>query len=193
MTTDRLARIITEVCAPWITISLTLLVSGVAVGHTGLGIAAALLLGPGPIVGFILAHYTGHMTSGHHVTDRGERNIAFGIFGIGLIGVLVLFTFFDAGRVLWLILLSSVIVVLVLAGLTLLGGHKPSLHVASWVGGCGCCAVLASPWFALLLLLTPAVAWARVQISHHTVRQTIAGGIVGTLGPILLAIALAVF
>lgn len=189
MTADRLARVLTEACAPWVSIAAAVLVTGAAAGRPGPGAAAAVLLGPLPLAGLALAGRAGRIRSGRHVTDRGERGIAFAIFGAGLAATAAVFAAAGAGGPLWPLLAAGAATAAVAGAITVLGGRKPSLHLASWVAAWCCCAVAAGAWFAAPLALAPPLAWARVRLAHHTVRQTLAGAVLGLIAPAALLLA----
>ncbi len=171
------ARIITEICAPWVTNVALFVILGLALGAPWPGITAALLTGPVPMLAILWLIRRGRVGN-HHVTTRTQRGRVFALI-LGLLGLLaVLLTVMATPSDIWVALAAAVVFILLFAVVTV-GGVKISVHVGVWVTHWLYLGVVISPWWALMLLLTPAVAWSRLRLVHHTPTEIIGGLVTG--------------
>ncbi|MFH1085720.1 MAG: DMT family transporter [Chloroflexota bacterium] len=90
---------------------------------------------------------------------------------------LALLLAFDGPRALVVVYLTALVLVVVNVIITL--WWKISQHVASAAASTALLTAALGPWAAPLMLLIPLVAWARIKVGAHTVRQTLAGGLAG--------------
>lgn len=179
----RTARLLTEVLAPAVVISLLLLVVGwhaydSSLAGLGWGMAAALF---GSIIPFavILRGVRSGTLSDRHVGRREQRRTPL-IIGLASVSV----------GIAALVVLGAARELLAALGAVLIGGFvsmavntrwKMSIHtdVAS-----SAVAILAMIYGWVALVATPLVvlvAWSRVRLRDHTIPQTIVGGVLGAL------------
>ncbi|MEV0945092.1 hypothetical protein [Rhodococcus sp. NPDC049939] len=176
--TARLARLLTEIAAPWTVNIASCLILGWSIGHPGWGAFVALFTGVLPmllIVGGIVQQRFGN----HHVTEHSERHgLILAILALVLVALVVQL----------LASAPSQMIALTCAGLATLGAiavwtsivHvKASVHMAVWCGVVAILAVALGPWWWLALALAPAIAWSRIYLGHHTIGQIVVGASTG--------------
>lgn len=180
---DRLARLITEILAPWVIVLLLPLAvawqATYSIGPTLLwGLIVALTSSILPMAVIVWGART-QRWEGHHVRNRHGRLIPFlaliGFTAIGL-GILV------AADAPWPVIaldIAQVTALLVTGAITV--GWKVSMHTAVGGGAVVVLAVTYSPWLWPLMLLVAAIGWSRVHIRDHTAAQTAGGAIIGAL------------
>lgn len=151
------------------------LVLGAGLDAWAAGVSAAVLTGivPRLIIGLLMRQGS---VSHHHVTQREQRKPVFAAILVCLAVTMALFTVLDTPREMWTALGCAVGFIVLFACVTLLVGEKISVHVGLWVTVWSYLAVVLSPWWALGLLGVPVVAWSRLRLGHHTVRE-IGGGL----------------
>lgn len=180
---DRLARVVTELFAPAVLVTVLLVVVGWhAYGYSlvgaAWGLAAALFASVIPFALILRGVRSGTLTD-HHVGRREQRRtpllIALGSVAVGLIGLLA----FGAEREL-LAALAAVFIGLIVS-LAVTRWWKISVHtdVAASV-----VAILVAIFGPIMLVTAPVVlvvGWSRVQLGDHTRAQTVVGAVVGAL------------
>lgn len=184
---DTLARRISDITSPVWVVAVIAVIFGALTGDLVAGIVIGALSGVIPGIAIMVKQRRGSISSGWHVTDRAERAGVFVIILMCLVLLGIFVAVADVPQAVIGLVATEFSVVIFSAVLTLIG-HKPSMHVAVWLGGWAAVAML-QPWFILMVLLTPVVAWARIRIVHHTLRQVLAGAAVAvaTLPVFLLA------
>lgn len=184
---DTLARRISDITSPVWVVAVMAVIFGALTGDLVAGIVIGALSGVIPGIAIMVKQRRGSISSGWHVTDRAERAGVFVIILVCLVLLGIFVAVADVPQAVIGLVAAEFSVVIFSAVLTLIG-HKPSMHVAVWLGGWAAVAML-QPWFILMVLLTPVVAWARIRIAHHTLRQVLAGAAVAvaTLPVFLLA------
>lgn len=184
---DTLARRISDITSPVWVVAVMAVIFGALTGDLVAGIVIGALSGVIPGIAIMVKQRRGSISSGWHVTDRAERAGVFVIILMCLVLLGIFVAVADVPQAVIGLVAAEFSVVIFSAVLTLIG-HKPSMHVAVWLGGWAAVAML-QPWFILMVLLTPVVAWARIRIAHHTLRQVLAGAAVAvaTLPVFLLA------
>ncbi|WP_027019029.1 hypothetical protein [Corynebacterium sputi] len=184
---DTLARRISDITSPVWVVAVMAVIFGALTGDLVVGIVIGALSGVIPGIAIMVKQRRGSISSGWHVTDRAERAGVFVIILMCLVLLGIFVAVADVPQAVIGLVAAEFSVVIFSAVLTLIG-HKPSMHVAVWLGGWAAVAML-QPWFILMVLLTPVVAWARIRIAHHTLRQVLAGAAVAvaTLPVFLLA------
>lgn len=184
---DTLARRISDITSPVWVVAVIAVIFGALTGDLVAGIVIGALSGVIPGIAIMVKQRRGSISSGWHVTDRAERAGVFVIILMCLVLLGIFVAVADVPQAVIGLVAAEFSVVIFSAVLTLIG-HKPSMHVAVWLGGWAAVAML-QPWFILMVLLTPVVAWARIRIAHHTLRQVLAGAAVAvaTLPVFLLA------
>lgn len=175
------ARVITEVFAPTVLISLFLLGSAIArEGWRGLlfGFIAAVFVALGPFLGIVIATRQGKL-SDHHVGNRKQRlPVLIAGLGSAAVGFLVL-SWLSAPRVAVVGLLAAALGMIVVGVVNAF--WKLSVHTA--VAAFVAIAVIGSfGWaWAPLLVLPLAIGWSRVELKDHSLGQVVAGVPAGAL------------
>ena len=184
----KLARIISDLGAPWILNVVLFLALGLGLGAPAAGVSAALLTGVVPRAIIAVLMRRGEV-SHHHVTKREQRKPVFAAILVCLAVAVALLAALPTPREMWIALGAAIGFIVVFACVTLMLRLKISVHVGLWVTVWGYLAVVLSPWWALGLVFAPVVAWSRLKQDHHTPRE-LAGGCVA--GLVVLACALGV-
>ncbi|WP_431921280.1 hypothetical protein [Nonomuraea jabiensis] len=177
----RFARAVTEVFAPqYVGIAMPAVAGLLAEGWAGLawGLLAAAVCAGVPAAVIAVGVRRGRLDS-IHLIERKSRK---GPMLIGLAAVVVgltALTLLDAPRVVVASVAVMLAWVLAMGPITL--GWKISFHTGV---SAGTAVVLAYVLPALPVLLAGAVlvaviGWARVQVSHHTAAQALAGAVMG--------------
>lgn len=172
-------KLITEVCAPWVSNTALFLVLGFGLGAPGPGIVAAFLTGPGPML-VLLARIRRGRVGDHHVTQRSQRAGVF-LMLLGFVAILAaVLGMMETPREMW-VAVAAALGFLVLFALVTSAGVKISLHVGLWVTVWAYLGIVVSPWWALVLVLAPVVAWSRVKLRHHSLPEVAGGAAAGLL------------
>jgi hypothetical protein len=175
-------RIITEVFSPGlVNIGLPLAIGAYA-GSLGWGLVASFTAGIVPYLGILGAMFM-KRASDHHVTSRAQRPAIMAFILSSLIAGIVVQYFGDAPRAVLAMSFSMLATLLVLAIITIVGHWKVSIHSAVVPGAIAMLVLTGGIWWMLALVLTPVVAWARVQVGEHTAHQVWVGALVGLLLP----------
>jgi len=185
-TRQRLARIATEVLAPWVwVLGLPLVVAwkvtGYRFGETVLwglivGVTGSLI----PMAVIVRGAKKGKWDS-HHVTDRAGRLVPFAVcigslaagFGILIAG----------GAPHEMIALAAAELVCLVAALAITFGFKfkISMHAMVAAGAAVMLIRVYGPWLALLFLAVGWVCWSRVELGDHTRAEVTAGTAAGVV------------
>lgn len=167
---------LTEICAPWVVLTVGSVHLGRRVGSTAWGAATAAGLGVLP-QSAIAWRVRRRALSDHHVTRREDRPLVIAGIAVSVATLLAAQHRRGAPDELRRMTRAALIALGVAGAATM--RVKVSFHTAVL---CGAVAVLArelSPRYWRLLTLVPPVAWARVRISHHTPLETAAGAAIG--------------
>jgi membrane-associated phospholipid phosphatase len=179
---QRAARIVTEILAPGVLVSVLLLAVGLhaADGPSGLlwGLLAALFASFTPMAYIVRGVRRGRWTD-HHVTTREHRRtpllvgLASVLIGLGLLVVL------DAPRE----LVALVAAMVAGLGVTVLITHwwKISIHTAVAAGTVVVLTLVFGTWLMVLWAIVAIIAWSRVELRDHTVGQVLGGMPFGAL------------
>ncbi|MCI2417379.1 hypothetical protein MOQ72_08075 [Saccharopolyspora sp. K220] len=180
---DRAARVLTEVCAPWvIVVLLPLAVAWQATHRFGPALGWGLLVSATssvlPMGVIVWGAKTGRWDS-HHVRNRAGRFVPFvALITMSLVG-LGLLVLLGAP---WLLIALDIAMI---ASLFVTGGitvrWKISMHSAVASGAVVILALIYHPACWALMLLVAAISWSRVQINDHTTAQVTWGAVVGAL------------
>jgi membrane-associated phospholipid phosphatase len=185
----RIARLATEILAPWVwvlglplaigwhaTESLTgALLWGLIVGITGSII---------PMIVIVRGARRGKWDS-HHVTNREGRVIPFIACITSLGGGITILLLGDAPREMVALALSMFATLIVSLAITFAlpvngtKGWKISMHAAVAAGSAVILTVAYGPWFVLVAVPVALVAWSRVHLGDHTSAQVTAGALLG--------------
>lgn len=180
---DRAARLLTELLAPSVVV--TLLPLAVAWAATravlptvGWGVLVALTSSILPMAVIIWGARSGRWDS-HHVRNREGRLVPFlvlivlSVVGLGLLIAL---------GAPWPVIALDVIM---LATLFVTGAitvrWKVSMHAAVCAGAAVVLVVTYGPVWWLSLLLVAGVAWSRVRVRDHTPAQVVVGSVLGAV------------
>lgn len=183
-TTHRVARLATEMLAPWVwLVALPLAVAWPATGHQlgatllwGLlvGITASLI----PMAVIVRGARRGKW-EGHHVTNRAGRLIPLatvvGSLGVGLAALLI------GGAPSEMVVLAAVKIATVIISLAITFGlhFKISMHAGVATLATVVLIVTYGPALAALLLLVLWVCWSRVHLHDHTLSEALSGVVLG--------------
>jgi membrane-associated phospholipid phosphatase len=181
--TQSIARLITEIAAPWVwCVSLPYAVGlgGTWSLWTGLGWATLIMIGGAVVpMGLILRGMRkGTVQSGHHLTSRIERYVP-------LIGALISMGIVVAALIIGdapppMVGVAAVMLSTVIVCLAITHWWKISMHTAVGTGATVVLMIFYGWRLGLLWIVVAAVAWSRVQLRHHTPTQVVAGIAVGT-------------
>ncbi|MER7077460.1 hypothetical protein SAMN02982929_06533 [Saccharopolyspora kobensis] len=181
--TDRLARVLTEIFAPWvIVVVLPLAVAWRATESIGPALGWGLLVSVTssilPMGVIVWGARTGRWDS-HHVRDRAGRFVPFvALIVMSLVG-LGLLVLLNAPWLLIALDIAMIVSLLVTGGITV--WWKISMHSAVAAGAVVILAVLFHPVCWALLLVVAAISWSRVHVRDHTAAQVTIGAIVGAI------------
>ena len=175
----RAARILSDVFAPAVSVFLICVLCGV-VGHprpwTGLvwGVVLGTFCAVIPMTAIHIAVHREHLTD-RHVTRREQRWWVFLVcVGSVLCGMITTLLLGAPALLLWIML--TMVAGLIVTGTATLLGPKVSMHAFCLTSLVIVSALLVSPWWLLaLLVLLPAVTFARLKLGHHTLVEVILG------------------
>ncbi|WP_410810502.1 phosphoesterase PA-phosphatase [Micromonospora sp. 067-2] len=179
----RVARLVTEVTAPAVLVSLLI----VAVSwHSAPGAAHGLawgLLATLFVTGIPFAYIVGGVRRGrltdHHIGRREQRRVPL-LVGLGSVAAgLALLAVLDAPRPLLALAVAGLVGLVVAVSVS--HWWKMSIHSAV---AAGTLVILALTYGGRLLVAAPLLAvvgWSRVRLRDHTVPQVLAGGALGAL------------
>lgn len=180
---DRAARLLTELLAPSVVV--TLLPLAVAWAATravlptvGWGVLVALTSSILPMAVIIWGARSGRWDS-HHVRNREGRLVPFLVLIVlSLVGLGLLLALGAP----WPVIALDVIM---LATLFVTGAitvrWKVSMHAAVCAGAAVVLVVTYGPAWWLSLLLVAGVAWSRVRVRDHTPAQVVVGSVLGAV------------
>ncbi|WP_181772820.1 hypothetical protein [Amycolatopsis pittospori] len=181
---QRLARIATEVLAPWVwVLGLPLVVAWKVTGyHFGETVLWGLIVGVTgsliPMAVIVRGAKKGKWDS-HHVTDRAGRLVPFavciGSLGAGF-GILI-----AGGAPHEMIALAAAELVCLVAALAITFGFKFKISMHAMVAaGAGVMLIrVYGPWLAVLFVAVGWVCWSRVELGDHTRAEVTAGTTAG--------------
>ncbi|MEV4342900.1 phosphoesterase PA-phosphatase [Actinoplanes sp. NPDC049596] len=168
-----LARLITEIFAPAVLVTVLLLVVG-----RWWGVPAAVFTAGIPMAYVFRGVRRGDWAD-HHIPERAHRKAPL-LFGVGSVAVgLTALILLGAPRSLLALMIAGV------AGLVVFGAvtafWKMSIHAGVAAGTVAVLVVVYGPWALLGALLLPLIGWSRVRLTAHTPAQVVAGTVVGAL------------
>ncbi|MCM0679040.1 phosphatase PAP2 family protein [Micromonospora phytophila] len=179
----RLARLVTELTAPAVLVSLLTVVvawHSTRGGTTGLiwGLLATLFVSGIPFAYILGGVRRGRLTD-HHVGVREQRRVPL-LFGLCSVAAgLALLAVLGAPRPVLALAAAGVVGLVVAVAVS--HWWKMSIHSAVAAGSV---VVLVLTFGARLLVTAPLLAlvgWSRVRLRDHTVAQVVAGGALGAL------------
>ncbi|MEE2523664.1 phosphatidic acid phosphatase [Pseudarthrobacter sp. J75] len=171
-----------EVFQPPVTVlAMLLLSSAVEPGFpatAGYGAVAGLFVCVLPLVMVLVLVRLGKVTD-HHVSTRSQRPLVLLMAVVSVLaGIAVLLAVGAPRSVLaaMLAVVAGVLMVAVISAFWKISGHAAAVSCAAVV-----VTVILGPAWLPLLLLIPAVGWARVVLRAHTVAQVVAGTLFGAV------------
>ena len=182
-TSDRLARLVTEIFAPavWAAAMPLIVVAGAGVGLLaagGWGLLTVVFSAVIPYGVIWLGVRRGQLTD-HHIGKREQRRkpLVFGLASV-LTGLILLIVLDAPSQLVGLVL---VMLAVLLAATAVNLKWKLSAHTA--VSGASVTVLtLAYGWAPLgAFLLVAAIGWSRVKLRDHTTAQVIAGACLGVI------------
>lgn len=181
---SRMARVATEVLAPWVwVLGLPLVVAWQVTGHRlGPALLWGLLVGVTgsliPMAVIVRGARRGKWDS-HHVTDRAGRLVPFAVCIASVSAGYVVLIAGDAPRE--LIALATAELVCLVSALAITFGlrFKISMHAIVAAGATVMLINVYGPWAALLFLAVGWVCWSRVELGDHTTAQVGTGAALG--------------
>ncbi|GAA2614252.1 hypothetical protein GCM10010399_51370 [Dactylosporangium fulvum] len=184
MTSQRIARALTEIFAPAVLVSVLLVLLGLhsepdrpARGLV-LGVLAALFESVLPFLYILRGVRNGSLTD-HHVGDHKQRRGPL-LVGLGSIAV-------GFAVLLWLGAHRDLIAAVVAGGVGLIVAMavnhwwKMSIHAAVAAGSVVILMLVYGWLLAVTAPLVAAVGWSRVRLKDHTVSQVVVGAVVGAI------------
>ncbi|MBB5850019.1 hypothetical protein ACFQ05_22715 [Amycolatopsis umgeniensis] len=194
-TRHRLARIATEVLAPWVwVLGLPLVIAWQVTGHhLGETVLWGLIVGVTgsliPMAVIVRGARKGKWDS-HHVTDRAGRLVPFAVCIGSLAGGFVILIAGDAPHE--MIALAAAELVCLVAALAITFGmkFKISMHAMVAAGAAVMLIRVYGPWLALVFLGVGWVCWSRVELGDHTKAEVTVGTAAGVIlgGGVYLAL-----
>lgn len=180
---DRWAHALSELLSPVVLAYLTCvwvagattqpLVRGVALGLLVASLCAGL-----PFVLVVLASRR-QLLSGRHVPELRERPAVLTACAASAATGLLLAWWLGAPPEVFALVTATVAGLVVAAVIST--RWKLSIHVAAAAGAVSAVASVVTPWALLGALLVGALAWARVRLTAHDVRQVVGGGVIGAV------------
>ncbi|MFD0204203.1 MULTISPECIES: hypothetical protein [Saccharothrix] len=186
-----MARVVTEVLAPWVLVlGLPLVVAWGVTGSVAEGLLWGAVVGlTGSVVpmAVIVRGARRGKWDGHHVTNREGRLVPLlvcvGSLGVGIAALL----FGGAPRAMVALALAMFFSLLACLTVTFAlpvdgtRGWKVSFHAAVAAGAVAILAITFGPWLLLAAPLVALVAWSRVVLGDHTKAQVVVGAVLGVV------------
>ncbi|MEH1164767.1 phosphatase PAP2 family protein [Micromonospora sp. CPCC 205539] len=178
---QRIARLVTELTAPAVLVSLLMVTVG---WHSSRGRGLAWgLLAAFFVTGIPFAYIVGGVRRGrltdHHVGRREQRRAPL-LVGLGSVAAgLALLAVLDAPRPVLALAVAGLVGLVVAVSVS----HWWKMSIHSAVAG-GALVILVLTFGSLLLVAAPLLAvvgWSRVRLRDHTVAQVLTGGVLGAL------------
>ncbi|MFI5912766.1 phosphoesterase PA-phosphatase [Dactylosporangium sp. NPDC051541] len=183
MTSQRLARFVTEAFAPAVLVSVLLVLLGVhaepgLARGLALGVVAALFESVLPFL-YILRGVRSGRLSDHHIGDRRQRLIPL-LVGLGsVVAGFVVLLLAHAHRELLAAVVAGGVGLLVAAVIN--HWWKMSIHTAVAAGAVVILMMVYGPFLIVAAPLVGAIGWSRVALKDHTVAQVVVGTVVGAV------------
>lgn len=181
---QRLARIATEVLAPWVwVLGLPLVVAWQVTGHhLGEALLWGLVVGvTGSLIpmAVIVRGAKRGKWDGHHVTNRAGRLVPFaaciGSLALGFVVLLV----GDAPREMIALAAAELACLLIALAITFGLRFKISMHAIVAAGATVMLMWTYGPWLAVLFVAVAWVCWSRVELRDHTAAEVATGALAG--------------
>jgi len=179
----RLARLATEVLAPWVWVLGLPLAIGWHATHTVLGATSwGLTVGITgsviPMVVIVRGARKGKWDS-HHVTNREGRVVPFVACVTSLAAGIAILVAGEAPHQMVALALAMFATLVVSVAITFGLSWKISMHAAVAAGAVAILVVTYGWWLVLLGLAVVLVNWSRVKLGDHTTGQVVAGTALG--------------
>ncbi|MEV4479993.1 phosphatase PAP2 family protein [Micromonospora coxensis] len=176
----RLARLVTELTAPAVLVSVLTLVVGWQAARGARGLAwglLATLFASGIPFAYILGGVRRGRLTDHHVGVREQRRVPL-LFGLASAAAgLALLAALGAPRPVVALVAAGVVGLVVAVAVS--HWWKMSIHTAVASGAVVVLALTFGPRLLAVAALPVLAGWSRVRLRAHTVPQVVVGGIVG--------------
>lgn len=187
---DKLARLCTEILAPWVwVLGLPLAVAWQATHNLWTALLWGLVVGVTgsviPMIVIVRGAKKGKWDS-HHVTNREGRVVPFIACTSSLAAGIAILLVGGAPKDMTALALAMFATLVISVIITFGMNWKVSMHAAVAAGGVVILAVAYGPWFLLTALAAFAVSWSRVRLADHTTGQVVVGSIIGLVAGGLL-------
>lgn len=116
---------------------------------------------------------------GIFIVARQQRSKFYLLAFICAVAGWLILLFGEAPRVLVATFVSALSAIIVFMGINLL--WKISLHTAFAAGSVTVLTIVYGSIGALTVMLVPPIAWARIELEHHSLAQAVAGALVAAL------------
>jgi membrane-associated phospholipid phosphatase len=182
-TADRLARLATEVLAPWVwVLGLPLAIAWQATHSVGAALLWGLVVGVTgsviPMIVIVRGAKSGKW-DGHHVTNREGRVIPFIACTSSLAGGIAILVL-GGSPIDMIVLAGAMFATLTVSVIITFGLHwKVSMHAAVAAGAVVILVAAYGSWLWILMSAAVVVGWSRVRLGDHTIGQVLVGGVVG--------------
>lgn len=187
----RVARLLTEVLAPWVwVLGLPLAIgwhaTGTATGTLLWGLLVGITGSIIPMIVIVRGARRGRWDS-HHVTNREGRVVPFIACITSLGGGIAILLLGDAPQQMIALALAMFATLAVSIAITFAlpgngtRGWKISMHAAVAAGSAAILTIAYGPWLALVGIAAVLVDWSRVELGDHTTAQVTAGTVLGLI------------
>lgn len=117
--------------------------------------------------------------SNFDVSKREQRPLLFAFSGLAMFCYLIALIIFDGPKILFIdlsaIVLGLIIIIIVNKWI------KASIHLATFTAVALFVGIVYKGYFFLALALIPLLAWSRIKMKEHSLRETIVGSILGIM------------
>ncbi|TWP47403.1 hypothetical protein FKR81_32330 [Lentzea tibetensis] len=181
----RIARLATEILAPWVwVLGLPLAIAWSATHRVGATLLWGLVVGVTgsiiPMIVIVRGAKNGKWDS-HHVTNREGRVVPFIACTSSLAGGIAILVLGGSPNEM-IVLASTMFATLVVSVVITFGlNFKLSMHAGVAAGAVLILMAAYGPWLVLLSAAVALVAWSRVRLRDHTIAQVLVGALVGVV------------
>ena len=125
---------------------------------------------------------------GIFISVRRQRNKIYLLASACAVVGCLLLLYLEAPRILLATFVAGLVAIIVFMCINLL--WKISIHTAFTAASVTILTILYGSIGALTIMLLPPIAWARIELEHHSIAQTVAGA---TLAPLIVVVVFYLF